>query len=128
MIDFYKKALGQEDIAQLPHTKYTRNDSISLESGETGTAKSSVEDIDMDRYEWKWEYTIAEATKSVEKQRTVTKHRQVQKEKTVTEYREVEKERPVIKFRQVEKERTVTKERLETHYRKVPVFEYLLSR
>ena len=34
---------------------------------------------------------------------------------------------PITEYRQVEKERTVTKERLETRYKKVPVFEYLLS-
>ena len=30
--------------------------------------------------------------------------------------------------KKVEKERVVIKERLETHYKKVPIFEYLLSR
>lgn len=42
--------------------------------------------------------------------------------------KEVEKERTVTEYRQVEKERTVTKEREETHYKKVPIFEYLLSK
>ena len=34
----------------------------------------------------------------------------------------------VIKVRPVEQQRTVTRERVETHYKKVPLFEYLLSR
>ena len=41
--------------------------------------------------------------------------------------KDVEKERTVTEYRQVEKERTVTKEREETHYKRVPVFEYLRS-
>ena len=40
----------------------------------------------------------------------------------------VERERTVTKYRQVEQQRTVTRERVETHYKKVPIFEYLLSR
>jgi len=39
-------------------------------------------------------------------------------EKTSTEYY----------YKAVERERVVIKERLETHYKKVPIFEYLLSR
>ncbi len=41
--------------------------------------------------------------------------------------KEVEKERTVIEYKQVEKERTVAREREETHYKRVPIFEYLRS-
>lgn len=95
---------------------YDEQESLTLESDKTGTATATIPDIDMDKHVWKWEYTITEATKTVEQERTVTKYRQVEKERTVT------------KYRQVAKERIVTKERLETHHKKVPVFEYLLSK
>jgi len=51
---------------------------------------------------WLWEYTITEATKTVEQERAVTK------------------------YRQVEKQRTVTKQRQETRYKKVTLLDYLL--
>ncbi len=51
---------------------------------------------------WDWEYTITEAIKIVEHQRTVTK------------------------YRQVEKQRIVTKQRLEIYYEKVTLLDYLL--
>ena len=51
---------------------------------------------------WDWEYTITEATKEVEQERTVTK------------------------YRQVERQRTVTKQRQETRYKKITLLDYLL--
>ena len=51
---------------------------------------------------WDWEYTITEATKTIEQERTVTK------------------------YRQVEKQRTVIKQRQETRYKKVTLLEFLL--
>jgi len=71
---------------------YEKQDSIILEPGETETITAAISDIDVDRAVWKWGYTITEPTKSVEK------------------------------------ERTVTKERTETHYEKITIFKYLLSR
>jgi hypothetical protein len=109
--------------------RYCRGDqSISLQPNETGTVTYSAEDIDIDEGAWEWKYTITVATKQVEKQGTVTKYRHVEKERLVTQSREVVKERPVTKYRQVEKERPITKERTETHYKKIPIFEYILSR
>jgi|WetSurMetagenome_2_1015567.scaffolds.fasta_scaffold333871_2 hypothetical protein len=100
---------------------------ISLQPNETGTVTYDAEDIDIDEGTWEWKYTITEATKLVEKQGIITKTRYVEKERLVTQSREVVKERPVTKYRQVEKERPVTKEHPETHYKKVPIFEYLFS-
>ena len=51
---------------------------------------------------WDWEYTITEATKTIEQERTVTK------------------------YQQVEKQRTVTKQHQETLYKKVTLLDYLL--
>jgi hypothetical protein len=51
---------------------------------------------------WSWEYEVTPGSKTIEKQRTVTK------------------------YRQVEKERTVTKQRPETRYKKVTLLDYLL--
>lgn len=42
--------------------------------------------------------------------------------------KEVEKGRTVTEYREVAKKRTATREGTETHYKKVPIFEYLLSR
>ncbi|MBA7503125.1 hypothetical protein ES706_01732 [subsurface metagenome] len=82
--------------------EYNRQENITLQPGETGTVTASVQDIDINKMAWKWKYTITEATKTVEKQRTVTK------------------------YRQVERERVVTKQRPETHYKKVTLLDYLL--
>ena len=67
--------------------KYDGEEDLTLEPGQMGTAKYSAEDIDMDENVWKWDYTITEGTKEVEKERTVTKYRQVEKERTVTHYK-----------------------------------------
>lgn len=83
---------------------------LDISPGEVKTAVCPAE------YIGTWSYNVTPSTKTIEKERTVTK------------YRQVEKERPITKYRQVEEERTVTKERLETHYKKVPIFEYLRSR
>jgi hypothetical protein len=69
----------------------------------TGGGNGGLEEFfDYEPGGWDWEYTITEATKTVEQQRTVTK------------------------YRQVEKQRTVTKQRQETHYKKVTLLDYLL--
>lgn len=78
--------------------KYDGEEALTLEPSQMGTAKYSAQDIDMDEDVWKWDYTITEGTKEVEKERTVTK------------YRQVERERPV------------------THSKKGSIFEYLRSR
>jgi len=71
---------------------------LDISPGEVKTAGCPAE------YIGNWSYNVTPSTKMIEKERTVTK------------------------YRQVEKERPVTKERLETHYKKVPIFEYLLSK
>jgi len=78
--------------------KYDGEEELALEPSQMDTAKYSAQDIDMDEDVWKWDYTITEGTKEVEKERTVTKYRQVERERTVT------------------------------HYKKGSIFEYLLSR
>jgi len=90
MANFYRDAFGEfdkEDIRALGN-KYAGNDSVNLESGKTGTAKFTVQDIDMDRNEWFWEYEVTPGTKTeynqVEKQRTVTKQRPETRYKKVT--------------------------------------------
>jgi hypothetical protein len=78
---------------------------LQLAPNAKGTATSSIDNeypanCDVDS----WSYDVTPSTKEVEEERTVTEYRQVQKE------------------------RIVTKEREETHYKKVPVLEYLRSR
>ena len=67
--------------------KYDGEEELTLEPGQMNTAKYSAQDIDMDEDVWKWDYTITEPTKEVEKERTVTKYRQVERERTVTRYK-----------------------------------------
>ncbi len=99
---------------------------LALQPNETKTIKYGADGIDIIRNDWDWNYSITPSTKTVEKERTVTKYRQVEKERTVTKYRQVEKERTVTKDRLVEKERTVTNQRLETQYKKVSLLDYWL--
>ncbi len=77
---------------------------LYLEPGEIGVAICPLGGIYVapDRVAFDHEIEIIPDTKSIEKQRTVTK------------------------YRQVEKERTVTKQRPETHYKEVTLLEYLL--
>jgi hypothetical protein len=42
--------------------------------------------IDTSKMAWKWEYTITEAAKTIEKERTVTKYKQLERERTVIRY------------------------------------------
>jgi hypothetical protein len=42
--------------------------------------------IDTSKMAWKWEYTITEAAKTIERGRTVTKYKQLERERTVTRY------------------------------------------
>ena len=91
-----------EELMDIFAEKYYREESLTLEPGEPGTVRCSVQDIDIDEVAWEWKYTITEATKTVEKQRTVTK------------------------YKQVEKQRTVTKQRHETRYKTVTLLEYWL--
>ena len=67
--------------------RYDGEEELTLEPGQVGTAKYSAQGIDMDEDVWKWDYTIIEGTKEVEKERTVTKYRQVEQERTVTHYK-----------------------------------------
>jgi hypothetical protein len=67
--------------------QYNGQEDTVLEPAEITTVSYSVQDIDIDSMAWKWEYTIVEPTKEVEKERTVTKYRQVERERTVTLYR-----------------------------------------
>lgn len=67
--------------------KYDGEEELTLEPGQMGTVKYSAPDIDMDEDAWKWDYTITEPTKEVEKERTVTKYRQIERERTVTRYK-----------------------------------------
>jgi len=64
--------------------EYIRQENITLQPGEAGTVTASVQDIEINKMAWKWKYTITEATKTVEKQRTVTKYKQVEKQRAVT--------------------------------------------
>lgn len=66
--------------------KYNGEEELTLEPGQTETAKYSAQDIDLDEQVWEWDYTIAEGTKEVEKERTVTEYRQVERERIVTRY------------------------------------------
>ncbi len=91
-----------EELIKTFAEKYYGEESLTLEPGETGTVKYSVQDIDIDEVAWEWKFTITEATKTVEKQRTVTK------------------------YKQVERQRTVVKQRPETRYKKVTLLDYLL--
>ena len=102
--NFYRDAFGEFDKEDLKGLgdKYTDNNAVNLEPGETETAKFAARDIDMDRDEWFWEYEITQGTEILEKQRTVTK------------------------YRQVEKQRTVTKQRPETRYKKETLLDYWL--
>lgn len=59
---------------------YTNQENLTLEPSKTGTVRASIPDIDMDKDVWKWKYTITKPTKTVEKQRTVTKYRQASRE------------------------------------------------
>ena len=93
---------------------YPYEELLDLQPNETKTIKYSADGIDIIRNDWDWIYGITPSTKTIEKERTITKHRQVEKQRTVT------------KHRQVEKERTVTKQRPETHYKKVTLPDYLL--
>jgi len=79
----------------------------------TGTGEGGMKEFfDFDTWEpfyisyepggWGWEYTITEATKTIEQERTVTR------------------------YRQVEKQRTVIKQHQETRYKKVTLLDYLL--
>lgn len=67
--------------------KYDGEGELTLEPGQMDTVKYSAQDVDMDEDVWKWEYAITEPTKTVEKERTVTKYRQVERERTVTRYK-----------------------------------------
>ena len=67
--------------------KYDGEEELTIEPGQMGTAKYSAQDIDMGEDVWKWDYTITEGTKEVEKERTVTKYRQLERERTVTRYK-----------------------------------------
>lgn len=84
------------------------NKKLDLSPGEVKTATCPTETLGT------WHYDVIPSTKTVEKERIVTKYRQVEKQRTITAYR------------QVEKERTVWKKRLETGYKKVTVLDYLL--
>lgn len=131
---------AEKDVIKNWGTKHQNKFSVDVEQGEIKIVEYIAKNIDLSREVWHWEYTISKATKDVEKQRIdtidrevekerlVTKIRQVEKERLITKIRQIEKERLVTKYREVAKERTVIKERPETRYKKVPVFEYLLSR
>lgn len=67
--------------------QYNGQKSTTLQPTEVATVSYSVQDIDIDKVAWKWEYTITESTKQVEMERTVTKYRQVERERTVTRYK-----------------------------------------
>ena len=68
---------------------------LEVNPSETKTASCPADNLG------NWSYNITPSTKTIEKERTVTK------------------------YRQVEKERTVTKQRPETRYKKVTVLDYL---
>lgn len=67
--------------------QYSEQKSTTVQPSGVATVSYSVQDIDIDKMALKWEYTITDPTKSVEKERTVTKYRQVEKERTVTRYK-----------------------------------------
>ncbi len=96
--DYLDKGTYDEEVIRFFGEKYNGYESHNLELGEVGTAKYSVQDINIDEDAWFWEFKITPDTKTV----------------TETEYGEVEKQR------------TVTKERLETRYKNVTLLDYLL--
>jgi len=87
---------------QLWSVSHSDDKELHLKSGETKTAKHHAVYVDIDRNDWSWNYKVTPDTKTVEKQRTVTK------------------------YRQVEKQRTVTKQHPETRYKTVTLLDYLL--
>jgi len=105
---------------------YNKEVTAIIQPDESKEITFEFKEVDTFEEYYKWEYEITPGTKPIEKQRTITKHRQVEKERTVTRYREVEKERTVTKYRQVEKERTVIKQRPETRYKRITLIYYLL--
>ena len=93
-----------EEYAELKREYYEGSIKLYLEPGEARAAICPLGGIYIapDRVPFGHEHEIIPDTKSIEKQRTVTK------------------------YRQVEKERTVTKQRPETRYKKVSLLDYLL--
>jgi hypothetical protein len=67
--------------------QYNGQENTTLQASEIATVSYSVQDIDIVKMAWKWDYTITEPTKMVEKERTVTKYRQVEQERLVTHYK-----------------------------------------
>lgn len=82
--------------------EYSDEKELHLKPGEAKTAKHRADYVDADRNDWSWNYEVSPDTKTVEKQRTVTK------------------------YKQVERQRTVVKQRPETRYKKVTLLDYSL--
>lgn len=81
---------------------YKAKEELHIEPQETRIAKHREEHVNMED-NWSWSYEVTPDTKSVERQRAVTK------------------------YRQVEKQRIVTKQRTETHHERVTLLYYLLN-
>jgi hypothetical protein len=89
--DFYLASRNWDDLdwdaVMIFCEQYNGQKSTTLQPTGVATVSYSVQDIDIDKMAWKWEYTITEPTKQVEMERTVTKYRQVESERTVTRYK-----------------------------------------
>jgi len=94
MAQFLVEALGEskDEVVKTGGSKKYDSGNLTLEPGETGTIRYSFENaiedkLVFDYYLWDWEYTVTQATKPVEMERTITKYRQVEQERTVTRYK-----------------------------------------
>jgi hypothetical protein len=66
--------------------QYNVQDDKTIQPGEVRGFSASVL-IDTSKMAWRWEYTITQAEKTLEKERTVTKYRQVERQRIVTRYK-----------------------------------------
>lgn len=106
----------------------TKSASKYIAIGDTEKVQVSYSGAHLDSFT----YSVTPPTKTVtdyrdvEKTREVIEYRQVEKTREVTVLQEEIRYKDVTKYREVPKQRTVWKERPATHFKKVPLLEYLL--
>lgn len=66
--------------------QYNVQENKTIQPGVPAGFSVSNAAIDTSKMAWKWEYTITQAVKTVQKERTVTRYRQLERERTVTHY------------------------------------------
>lgn len=96
------------NVAEPMLGEHSLNRKLDLTPNQIETATCPSENLGV------WNYSITPSTKTIEKQREVTKYKQVEKQRTVT------------KYEQVEKQRVVTKQQEETRYKKITLLDYSL--